>query len=156
MCVIIDANLASLVFSTPPDPDFVPVLSWLYDTDADGCLVYGGRLTQELLMLSGTWRPLVQLLRAGRAILVPCEKIAAEEARVESLRLCRSNDAHVIALARVSGARVLCSKDRTLHQDFKNRQLISNPRGQVYQAKEHAHLLRHSQSCRRVRKGADQ
>ena len=39
---------------------------------------------------------------------------------------------HVLALAQVSGARLLYSNDQTLQRDFKNSKLIKNPRGNVY------------------------
>ncbi|MYH42126.1 MAG: hypothetical protein F4017_01170 [Acidimicrobiaceae bacterium] len=45
---------------------------------------------------------------------------------------CRSDDHHVIALAQISGARLLFSNDKDLHKDFKNRQLIDQPTGTVY------------------------
>ena len=44
---------------------------------------------------------------------------------------CQSNDLHVLALAQVSGARLLYSNDLSLHQDFGNRDLI-RPRGRIY------------------------
>ena len=45
---------------------------------------------------------------------------------------CKSNDHHVIALAQISGARMLYSNDQALQQDFKNTALIDQPRGTVY------------------------
>ena len=44
----------------------------------------------------------------------------------------KSDDPHIIALAQVSGARLLYSNDKSLQQDFKNKDLINNPRGKVY------------------------
>jgi hypothetical protein len=46
MCVIVDANIASMVFGVPSDGEFAPVLNWL--TKKGGCLVYGGKLADEL------------------------------------------------------------------------------------------------------------
>jgi len=45
---------------------------------------------------------------------------------------CRSNDHHIVALAVVSGARLLYTNDRNLTDDFKDKRLIDNPRGKVY------------------------
>ena len=45
---------------------------------------------------------------------------------------CRSDDHHVIALAQISGARMLFSNDGALQQDFKNIKLIDQPPGTVY------------------------
>lgn len=139
MCVIVDANLASAVFGSPTHPDFMPVMDWL---QCKGRLVYGGQLTHELEQ-AGVRKYLLELNRAGRAVPWPDAKIASEEKRVR----CRSNDPHVIALARVSGARTLCSRDKRLHADFKDPKLVSNPRGSVYQTRQHRRLLRHTASC---------
>jgi len=151
MCVIIDASIAPLLFRNPPDKNFLPVSNWLHDPNKDGRLVYGGRLTQELFRVESTRRYLRALQQAGKAFLIPDRAISAEEAHVIALRLCRSNDPHVIALARISGARTLCSDDEDLHHDFKNLRLIK-PKGYVYQEPGHAHLLRHTKSCGQVRR----
>lgn len=150
MCVIVDANVACLVFTKSPDRDFLPVLQWIADPDKHGRLVYGGELARELLRVGTVARYLRELQRAGRAILIPDEKVRPEEKRVTDTGICRSDDPHVIALARASGARTLCSRDGDLHHDFKNPNLISSPRGSVYQTPQHAHLLRHTTSCGRV------
>lgn len=146
MCLIVDANLAGIVFSSPPHPDFVPVLDWL--EKRDGCLIVGGRLGAELVHGEKARRFLLALLRAGRAKRVPDEQVAAEEAAVLGTGHCHSNDGHVIALARISGARTLCTHDKTLQKDFRNPRLISKPRGSIYQRKAHTRLLRHTVSCR--------
>ena len=48
----------------------------------------------------------------------------------------KSDDEHVIALARVSKARVLYAHDSGLRDDFRNRALVSNPRGRLYPLNE--------------------
>jgi hypothetical protein len=145
MCLIVDANLAGIVFSSPPHPDFVPVVDWLAE---DGCLILGGHLGTELDRLEKARRFLVALLRAGRAKRIPDAQVSQEEAAVRGTGHCLSNDAHVVALARVSGARTLCTHDKTLQKDFRNPRLVANPRGSIYQRQEHAKLLRHTRSCR--------
>ncbi len=145
MCVIIDANLASTVFSSPPHPDFLPVLDWLQGKD--GCLVVGGQLARELGRLYVARRFVVTLLRAGRARQVPDEEVTRHQEEVESTGLCRSNDPHVLGLACASGARTLCTHDRELQRDFRDPGLVSNPRGSIYQRSAHAKLLKHSSSC---------
>ena len=66
-----------------------------------------------------------------------------------------SNDPHVLALAIVSGARLLYSNDADLQQDFKDKRLIDKPRGKVYSTREdksfqqsHARLLWRKDLCR--------
>ena len=53
---------------------------------------------------------------------------------------CRSNDPHVIALASVSGCRLIFSKDQDLHEDAKDKSLL-NPSASIYQTVDHGHLL---------------
>jgi hypothetical protein len=148
--VIIDANLASIVFGIPPDSDFIPVLEWL--TRKGGCLVYGGKLADELWRIESSRRLIRALQQAGRANLIDKSELEVEEMNLKEVNLCQSNDLHIIALARVSGARTLCSHDITLHKDFKNPKLISKPRGSIYQNARHKRLLRHTSSCQRGKK----
>jgi len=148
MCIIVDANLATTVFSDNTPDDFCPLIDWL--TRKDGKLVVGGHLAQELDKVSNARRFVRVLLQAGRARAIPLAITDKETKLVADL--CKSNDPHVIALARVSGARILCSHDRTLHRDFTNPELISDPRGRIYQNATHTHLLRlygHTEACRR-------
>lgn len=149
MCLIIDANLAARVFATETgtlSADYAPLIRWL---EKGGCVVFGGKLTEELCRVAGVKRYLLQLLRAGRARFVSATAIEEEEDRIRALDLVQSNDFHVLALARASGARTLCSADQLLHRDFRNRRLISNPRGSVYQSARHWRLLKHTKSCGR-------
>ena len=149
MCVIVDASVACLVFRRDPDSDFLPVFHWLHDASRDGCLVFGGELARELRRVQGARGYLRQLNQAGRAQRIPDADVDAEEQRVAGTGFCCSDDPHVVALALVSGARTLCSHDRNLQRDFTNRDLISDPRGKVYQRPTHVHLLRHTSSCGR-------
>lgn len=151
MCIIIDANFASDVFKGPEHHNNSPVVDWLFSASKNGVIVYGGKLAEELLLMSDARRAIRVLLQAGRAVRVDDSSVDLEEQRVIQLGICQSNDAHVIALARVSGARTLCSHDGALHIDFKNKQLIDKPRGCVYQNDTHSSLLRHSSGCKRTR-----
>ena len=149
MCLIVDANLAALVFSNPVNTDFKPIIDWLTLPRKDGKLVYGGQLATELNKVEAARRFVKSLQQAGRARLIPDNDMAEESRRVASQ--CVSNDVHVIALARVSGARILCSHDTNLHSDFTNPALITEPRGHVYQNITHRHLLQrygHTPACK--------
>ena len=145
MCVIVDASVAGLVFSIPYQVDFAPLWRWLIEKD--GKLVYGGQLAKELGRLPKAKRILAELKSEGRALLCPRQKVDEEEKEVHKLGLCRSDDPHVIALARVSGARVLCTNDGDLEVDFKNRQLVPAPRGTIYKNASHKSLLKHNRTC---------
>jgi len=138
MCLIIDANFVHHVHPTP-DANGTPIRQALLTGRAR--LVYGGKLAQEYRDGSREFRRwLVRLDQAGRARKVPdvdvndvTEELVRDGAYV-------SDDPHIIALARVSGVRLLCSSDGALQTDFTNHLLLS-PRGRVYQRAEHAHLI---------------
>jgi len=163
MCVIIDADpsyvrtsLAHQFFSNPPDDKLKPVWDWLTEPSQNGRLVTGGKAADELLKMGAPRRFIRALAQAGRLRLIPKAEVEAEQTIVLATELCQSDDPHIIALARVSGARVLCSHDKALHADFsakpprgKNPHLVSKPRGKIYQNATHRHLLQHSAACRR-------
>ena len=145
MCLIVDNDVGQSFFSSQRGDPYFPALDWI--RRKDGRLVVGGRLW--IKEYYGTQRAnLVQSLeQAGRAIIYPASIVNAEEDAVKFD--CKSNDAHIIALARVSGARVLCTQDSTLEDDFKNQALVNSPRGHIYKNAAHQHLLRHHGSCPR-------
>ena len=145
MCVIVDANLAAAIFDGSRNPQYSPILTWLFDRK--GKLVFGGRNARELHRARSAARAIAQLSRAGKAIHHPDDAVDAKEGELTKQGLCVSDDPHVIALAQLSGARTLCTRDQDLHQDFRNRELIGNPRGSVYQNASHKHLLRHTAGC---------
>ena len=150
MCLILDANLASLVFPKPPrtsHPKYQPLLQWLFKKD--GILVFGGKNARELNKVHTAAAAIRQLRLAARAKEI--QGVDEEQRLVEGKRLCVSDDPHIIALARKSGARTLCSDDENLHIDFKNRKLVPKPGGVIYQNASHKKLLRHTPGCQALR-----
>jgi hypothetical protein len=138
MCIIIDANAAHEIGSAPIHPDARPVLRWL--SSKRGTLALGGRLTDELYR-TPLKRLLVELTRAGAAKLYQASLIHETERRVHATGACISNDLHILALALVSGARLLYSRDQALHADFRHPEIINSPRGHIYSSLDHQHLL---------------
>ena len=145
MCLIIDANVAARVFAGPCDADFSPIWDWI--EDRDGKLVFGGRHAEELRRVGHVSRRLKELWRAGRALRVPTERIDQEEQQVKAIDGRKSDDPHVLALARASGARVLCTDDADLQADFKNLNMVPRPKGKIYKNRGHRALLGHNQVC---------
>jgi hypothetical protein len=141
MCLIIDANVGN-EFS-PLTEDARIIYEWL---SVGGRVAMGGRLKVELLKTK--FRNLYQqLLLAGRILEYAANEIDRAEMEVTQSTDITSNDPHVIALARVSDARTLFSRDVLLHSDFCNRRVLS-PKGRVYQNRSHRHLLRTARQCR--------
>lgn len=149
--MILDANVASQVFRTSA-PEFKPIRVALFEAKPRPWgVAHGGKLTAELNAVDDARRALAQLDRAGRVAIAPSQCMAVEERALSQGGLCRSNDVHVLAVARCSAARLLCTLDEALAADFTNPQLISKPRGKVYQNTAHARLLLYRE--RRGRRG---
>lgn len=139
MCIIVDANAAAQLCQPSLTQDAQAIVDWIEKND--GRVVHGGELTNELFANNRVARWLRVLSQAGRAIQVPASSVSTEVCQVQELALCFSNDLHILALARLSGARLLFSYDQTLHTDFTNPALVNKPRGKVYQNVAHRHLL---------------
>lgn len=143
MSIIVDANCVAATFCSTPSNDFLPILVALNDGTVK--LIVGGELKKEYQKVGTAWRFLLKLDQAGRAHMVDDAEVEAETTRVAAEIKLKSDDPHVIALALVSGARILCSHDEALHQDFKNVDIL-RPKGKVYQCAAHAKLLKQCRS----------
>ena len=131
MCAIVDANVVAEVFgSTRPDAGEA-FFRWL--NEGKGTLVVGGQLRHELNAASKNFRQWARdALLSGIMKGVSDTRVDERTEHLLANRSCKSNDSHVIALAQLSGARLLYSNDSDLHQDFDDKSLIDNPRGKVY------------------------
>ena len=132
MCAIVDADVADQVFGRRNRPEAgVEFFRWL--NAGSGRMVTGGGNWRELCQTSArAW--MQQAVLAGRIRILDQAKV---DARTSELRAdCVSNDAHVVALAQISGARLLYTNDGALHQDFRNKTFIDQPRGRIYSTKE--------------------
>ncbi len=85
---------------------------------------------------------LAGLSRAGHAQFFPEEEIKNEARKLRKNKDLLSNDRHVLALARISGARILYTGDQDLMKDFTNKRVIDRPRGKIYSSKHFEDLLR--------------
>ena len=136
MCAILDANAASAVFGRNQGGATRAFFDWI--NDGSGSLVVGGKLRRELNKIGSFREWQKQAVLAGRiknADDAIVDKRAAELVRRDE---CASNDHHIVALANVSGARLLYTNDAELQKDFKNHNLIKEPRGKIYPAKTQA------------------
>jgi predicted nucleic acid-binding protein len=142
MCIIIDTNQLSNCFGDKPTKAARPVMQWV--RKRSGCIVYGGKQQiEEIKKVRAAVVRLAELKIDGLAIEIDKSKIAEEAKKIRNLPRA-SNDLHILALARASGAKLLFSMDKKLGQDFKNRKLVK-VRGSVYQGREeHRNLLKPS------------
>ncbi|MDD9860640.1 MAG: PIN domain-containing protein [Nitrospira sp.] len=166
MCAILDANVVYTVFGSRSSTECpqigLQLLDWL--NSGKGRLVTGGKAKEELYYNGNFQRWVRQKSRAGGRIVVYEEKMSRKEMlsalvveygdteieaeirwikkqKLPKKMKPKSNDLHVIALARISGARLLYSDDKKLRKDFKNKHLVNSPRGKVYSKEDHQHLL---------------
>ena len=146
MCIIVDNDVAHRVLLSSNDPAYGDVHRRLFGpTKRYLRLACGGQLKAEYLHNNDLRRALRALEQAGRAPVLNESQISTETNSIAQSGLCCSNDPHVIALARVSRARVLCSHDANLRKDFTDKRLLTDPRGKIYQGPNHNHLL--SKTC---------
>ena len=145
MCIIVDNDRLGRFLSDPTDDDSTPIRTWL--DSGRGMVVYAteGGFREEIAHSAKS--RLAEFVRAGRAIHIPVDRFADDERELRESDLLRSNDPHVLALARASGARLLYTGDTDLTADFKDKRLIDNPRGKVYTGAANRRLLTRS-ACR--------
>lgn len=154
MCAILDNNVRHEVFGdrnaqTPAGKYF---LDWV--EGPKGMLVIGGELRREL---SGYGRFLTWMRTATRRNVVRSiddKQVDDETGNLRGQGNCRSDDEHVLALARVSGARLLFTNDVALQDDFRDTDIVGGTRGRIYTTREysdvrrtHIRLLRRTDLC---------
>ena len=154
MCAIVDANVVHEVFGSNLPPAGERFFDWI--ERGTKRLVVGGRLREELDASSENFRKWARVaVRTGKIRIVSKNEVDARTREVENEGGYESNDPHVLALAQVSGARLLYSNDDDLQEDFRNKSLIDQPRGKVYSTRvsknfqpTHKRLLADRNLCR--------
>ena len=141
MCAILDNDVKHQVFisnerlnsrnDSRPEAGKA-FFEWI--NSGNGNLVVGGKLLQELAETHSfsEWMKSQFLSGSGRVRRVKDQTIHDRTQTLEKAGSCQSEDEHVIALAQISGARLLYSNDMALGNDFRNKSLINNPPGKVY------------------------
>lgn len=147
MCIIVDANVAHKLAANPCGLDASPLRDRIENKRLE--VASGGRNAEELLATK-LRRWFVEQTRSGTVRIYPPVLLAVEEERCRQRQKCVSDDQHIIALARVSGARLLYTVDGALRTDFKNKELVDKPRGRIYSSHRNADLLDQAGLCRRI------
>lgn len=132
MGAILDTNVASEVFGSNRPEAGKKFFDWI--NKGAGKLVVGGKLLEEL-----NSTPAREWIRQGiLSVRVREEdkaKVKAYTRKLQSKGGFKSDDPHILALAQVSGSRLLYSNDSDLQKDFGNKELVDRPRGKVYSSK---------------------
>lgn len=142
MCIIIDTNRMDEFLEKTDHADIKPIYDWL---EVQGRIVYstGDKFATELTRKAR--KHLRTYLQSGKSRHISAARVADEANRLRKLRKrgikFKSKDQHVLALAILADVRLLYTFDGGLHADFKNFEIIPFPKGQIYQGKQHVHLL---------------
>ena len=121
MCAIVDANVVSEVFGSNLPPAGEKFFDWL--NKGSGQLIVGGKLLEELEKSSAEFRRWGQEAQlAGKMRIVNKSEVDARTEQIQNEGTIRSDDPHVIALAQVSGARLLYSNDGNLQTGFQQQE----------------------------------
>ena len=161
MCAIVDAQVAHEVFGGDPSSAGREFFKWIHK--GSGRLVTGGKLWQELKRGSPDFRQWAREAQlAGLINLLDERQVDQRTTQIERDAEHKSNDPHVLAVAQISGARLIFTNDEHLGQDFRNKSLIDQPRGSVYHTRDvraandnkefsptHKRLLSNSRLCRK-------
>ena len=135
MCSIIDANVVHEVFGPSRPNAGEKFFEWL--NTENGRLAVGGKLYEELTGSSELFRRWgKEALLSGRMKVTKKSQVNRRVQELAKQGKVGSDDIHIIALAQISGARLLYSNDKTLHKDFKKKKLLDNPRGKIYSTAE--------------------
>ena len=132
MCAILDANVKHELTSEQGRAG-----AFFYDwlLTGHGKIVIGGtKLKAELYASSESVdnRLITELRKAGKIIERDDNSVDSRADDLHDKGVCGSDDHHIIALAQISGARLLYTNDKRLQKDFKNRNLVNKPRGKIY------------------------
>ena len=147
MCAILDTNVRDQVFGSNRTQAGRVFFKWI--NTGKGHLVVGGKLLAELRKNSESFNRWAKVaISYGRMSIEDDESIRIQTKKLQVEALCRSNDHHIIALAQISGTRLLFSNDQKLRQDFKDPKLINKPKGKIYASNKHKHLLADHHLCR--------
>ena len=159
MCAIIDNNVKGELLED--DKHHPGYLFRSYIESGKLQLVIGGtRLKNELLRgsLNSPFNHWIKTHRqAGQVLNIDDDLTDAKEQEIKATGGYKSDDEHILALAKSSGARLLYSNDTALHKDFRNSRILARPRGSIYSTLEsrsidpiaHRRLLQKTKLCRK-------
>ena len=135
MCLILDASKYG-DFLNPDNKDMHPVKKWV---EKKGKIVYSPTQKFESELTGKIRTQFEHYTEAGKIKRIDKKLVEDQQNNLPKLK---SNDPHIIALAKVAKVRLLVTGDKNLSKDFKS--II--PKGKVYQNKTHALLLTNA-SC---------
>ena len=154
MCAIIDSNVRDELVKQNPSAIGEHFRDVISGKNRKLNLVVGGKLLRELTGSGQVEQWLIDGIQSGYVVRIDDNLVNKETADIASH--CRSNDPHIIALARVSGARLLFTRDHQLMEDFGDRKLLggripgrvyTDASGRTTLRRQHRELLKRPDLC---------
>ena len=139
MCIILDNNKLGPFFNHKRNEDSTPIHDWIEKRSGKLVYSFGGKFGTE--MSSNAKKKLRGLDQSGKAKQIHHSELTKQARKIPENIVFKSDDKHIISLARASGARLLYTEDKDLMEDFKNTQLINNPKGKIYSRAKNKDLL---------------
>lgn len=144
MCAIVDASAMHEVFGDNQTVAGRHFRKWL--DSGRGQIVVGGRALEELVQNGNFRRWFLEARRSPTLVRqVHAETISEKEKQLDGFPM-RSNDQHVVALALVSGARLLYANDKRLQRDFTDSQIVPGVKGCIYTSRSKEEFTRRHQA----------
>ena len=130
--MILDTNMWSNFLNKTSDMQ--PVYQWL--ENKNGKLIYSDHKSFQKELTKNQKTVLKSYYQSGKARLVPTKQVEQTITSLRKNNKFKSNDMHILGLAKAGKTKVLCTKDKDLQDDFKN--IL---KGKVYKKANHQHLL---------------
>jgi predicted nucleic acid-binding protein len=128
MCIIVDINTFASVFSTSSNDhsQFKPILNHI--NNRGSCLIIGGTTFLCEVNKAKKYTKIIAELTKSRRLVKANDKLVDEfeACLVKKFTDPKFNDKHIVALASVSGARVVCTKDTILQNYLKKSEFYQN------------------------------
>ncbi|KKG09987.1 type II toxin-antitoxin system VapC family toxin [Methanosarcina sp. 2.H.A.1B.4] len=145
MCIIIDTNVLSSVFSSKSQDhsEFEPVYNWIFN--GRGKIVWGGTQYHDELVKNGKYVKLfIRLGKMRKVKKVPTEDVDKIQAKLkQDFPDPKFNDRHLSSIVIASKCNIICTNDKESYPFLKNPSVyprgISKPK--IYRSIRNADLI---------------
>lgn len=145
MCIIADPPILIPMFKSddPEHRKFFPVMKWI--TEGPGKFVMGGsQYKEELKKVASVLKFINELEKQGKVVRRKDSDIDKDVSDLKQKEPSKDfDDPHLVALARVSGCKLICLRDPRAHKFLRNLQFYSaaKDRPKLYTRAKNATLL---------------
>ena len=152
MCVIIDMNTLPAVFnsSDKKHAQFVPLLNHV-NSRKSKITIGGSSYSAEIEKMPGLTKILAEMRRSKKLVIADSSKVDLLERQIAVkyplAKFPDFNDKHIVALAAVTNAKVVCTIDKPLQKYLKQKTFYdkSSLRPKIYNEKTRASVLPNGQ-----------